>query len=281
MTRRAVRERWAIPRWLGQTPRLPLTYCDMTTFDTPEFKSRVRSDWSKSLEQILARARELGPSAVLAFDLDSTLFDNRPRQVRILREYGSLKAIAPLTTCDIGHWSSGWDLRAAMRACGMSDAEVEASYAEAKQFWVDRFFTSEYCKDDVPIQGAAAFTRALVAAGAQIAYVTGRHEGMREGTVECMRRGELALPGDPAGRVHLLMKPTLAEDDDAFKRIAHAELATMGTLIAAFDNEPTHVNDYRRKFPEALIIHLATDHSGRPVELLEGIVSVPHFDVRS
>jgi hypothetical protein len=25
------------------------------------------------------------------------------------------------------------------------------------------------------------------------------------------------------------------------------------------------------------VIHLATDHSGRPVELLEGIISVPHF----
>lgn len=249
----------------------------MTSFDTPEFKQRVRPDWSRSLEHILERARELGPKAVLAFDLDSTLFDNRPRQVRILREYGAEKGIAPLTTCDISHWSSGWDLRAAMRACGMNEADVEARYAEAKQYWVDRFFTSEYCRDDVPIAGAAAFTQEVALSGAHLAYVTGRHEAMREGTVECMRRSELALPGEPGGNVHLLMKPTLAEDDDAFKRVAHAQLADFGTLIAAFDNEPTHANDYRRKFPDALVIHLATDHSGRAVELLEGIVSVPHF----
>jgi hypothetical protein len=51
----------------------------------------------------------------------------------------------------------------------------------------------------------------------------------------------------------------------------------MGQVIAAFDNEPMHANDYRRNFPEAKVIHLATDHSGRPVELLEGIVSVPNF----
>jgi len=48
-------------------------------------------------------------------------------------------------------------------------------------------------------------------------------------------------------------------------------------VVAVFDNEPTHVNDYRRRFPEATVVHLATDHSGRPVALLEGILSVPDF----
>ena len=51
-------------------------------------------------------------------------------------------------------------------------------------------------------------------------------------------------------------------------------------MIAAFDNEPTHANDYRRKFPEAIVIHLATDHSGRPVELLDGIVSRAALRIR-
>ena len=48
-------------------------------------------------------------------------------------------------------------------------------------------------------------------------------------------------------------------------------------MIAAFDNEPTHVNDYRRRFPGAVIVHLATDHSGRPVELDPAVISIPHF----
>ena len=77
--------------------------------------------------------------------------------------------------------------------------------------------------------------------------------------------------------MHLLMKPTEREDDDAFKRTAHARLGELGQLIAAFDNEPTHANDYLRRFPEAKVVHLATDHSGRPVTLLDEIVSVPHF----
>jgi hypothetical protein len=128
--------------------------------------------------------------------------------------------------------------------------------------------------DDIAIEGAAEFVQAIAATGAQVCYVTGRHEAMREGSVVAMRNSGMPLPG---GNVRLIMKPSLSVTDDDFKREVHRTLPTYGTVIAAFDNEPTHVNDYRRFFPEAAAIHLATDHSGRPVELLEGIVSVPHF----
>jgi hypothetical protein len=89
-----------------------------------------------------------------------------------------------------------------------------------------------------------------------------------------MRKCGLPLPG---GNVRLILKPTLEMGDDEFKREAQRQLADVGKLIAAFDNEPTHVNDYRRAFPDATIVHLATDHSGRPVALLDGVESVPHF----
>lgn len=244
-----------------------------------DFKKRIRDDWRDTLRGILARARSLGPQGVLAFDLDSTLFDNRPRQARILREYGASRALTALTTCAPHHWDAGWDMRDAMRACGLEAAQVEAHFPEARRFWVERFFTSDYCIEDVAIDGAGAFTYAVVATGARLVYVTGRHEGMRQGSVSCMRQHGLALPDER--QVYLFMKPDLKADDDAFKREAHARLGQMGSVVAAFDNEPTHANDYRRKFPEATVIHLATDHSGRPVELLEGIVSVPHFALDS
>lgn len=238
-------------------------------------RTRVREGWQDTLRDILEQARSLGSQAVLAFDLDSTLFDNRPRQARILREFGLSRAMEKLSACMPHHWESGFDMRGAMRNCGLSAEEVEAHYEAARAFWLERFFTSAYCVDDVAIQGAAAFTHAVVATGAHLAYVTGRHEGMRAGTVESMRRNGLALPGE--GRVHLLMKPGEHENDDAFKRTAHARLGELGRVIAAFDNEPTHANDYLLRFPEAKVVHLATDHSGRPVVLLDEIVSVPHF----
>lgn len=240
-----------------------------------DFKSRIREGWQDTLRGILERARSLAPESVLAFDLDSTLFDNRPRQARILREFGEVRGLSPLGVCVAAHWTSGWDMKAAMRNCGLSSEQVESVYDEARAFWLERFFTSEYCVDDVAIEGAAAFTHAVARTGAQLVYVTGRHEGMRAGTVEAMRRCSLALPGE--GSTQLLMKPTLRESDDAFKREAHARLGKLGRVIAAFDNEPTHVNDYQHKFPEATVVHLATDHSGRPVQLLEAIISIPHF----
>jgi hypothetical protein len=240
-----------------------------------DFKSRICEGWQRTLQGILARARSLGSRAVLAFDLDSTLFDNRPRQARILREFGSARGLTPLEACGVSHWSRGWDMKVAMLNCGLAPEQVEAVYAEARAFWGQRFFTSEYCLEDVAIEGAAAFTHAVVGTGAQLAYVTGRHEGMREGTAGAMRRCGLALPGE--GATHLIMKPALRDNDDAFKRDAHARLGTLGQLIAAFDNEPTHVNDYLLRFPEATVVHLATDHSGRPVQLLEAVVSIPHF----
>jgi len=240
-----------------------------------DLKTRVREGWQQALRAILEQARSLGSQAVLAFDLDSTLFDNRPRQARILREFGLAQALEKLSACEPHHWESGFDMRGAMLNCGLSAEEVEAHYEAARAFWLKRFFTSDYCVDDVAIQGAVGFTHAVVATGAHLAYVTGRHEGMRAGTVECMRRNGLAVPGE--GRVHLLMKPTEQENDDAFKRAAHARLGELGRVIAAFDNEPTHANDYLRRFPDARVIHLATDHSGRPVVLLDAIVSVPHF----
>jgi hypothetical protein len=243
------------------------------------FKTRVREGWQQSLRDILERARALAPRAVLAFDLDSTLFDNLPRQARILREFGVQRAQALLSQCEPRHWTSGFDMRGAMRNCGLSEQEVAEHYEAARTFWLERFFTSDYCADDAVIQGAAVFTAAVVATGATLVYVTGRHEGMREGTESCMRRHGLPVPD--GARVHLLMKPRLQEDDDRFKREAHARLGTWGTLVAAFDNEPTHANDYLRRFPDARVIHLATDHSGRPVTLLEGIVSVPHFSHES
>src|SRR5712692_8463359 len=93
---------------------------------------------ARILEYVLERARKLGRRAVVAFDLDSTLFDNRPRQARILREFGAARKVAALERCAAAHWDSGWDMKAAMRNCGLSPEEAERLYPEAKKFWQER-----------------------------------------------------------------------------------------------------------------------------------------------
>ena len=240
------------------------------------FLNLVPLDWPTTLKRILGRATELGPSAVLIFDLDSTVFDNRPRQARIVREYGAAHGLQALTRCQPLHFVSGWSLQAAAEAVGV-DAEAYQRFGkDLKRFWFHRFFTSDYCRDDIEVVGAPRYLQALLATGVRVTYVTGRHEEMREGTLACLAKCGMPVPGQAPG-VALLMKPTLREDDDAYKHAARLVLEAEGELLAAFDNEPMHINGYARHFPGALAVHLATDHSGRPVELEPQVISIPHF----
>jgi hypothetical protein len=240
-----------------------------------EFAHRIAVDWHQTLEQVLANATTAGSKGVLVFDLDSTVFDNRPRQARIVREYGAQKGLDALTKCQAFHFTNGWDLKHACMKAGLGEADAESIHRDLKNFWGARFFTSPYCKDDIEIVGAPRFLHACVKTGAKLVYVTGRHEEMRAGSIEAMGRCGLPLPNGPG--VALMMKPTLRESDDAYKRVAHQLLEEMGTVLAAFDNEPTHVNDYASRFPSCVPVHLATDHSGRPVTLADRVISIPHF----
>ncbi|MFO0581461.1 MAG: hypothetical protein U0229_04235 [Anaeromyxobacter sp.] len=229
-------------------------------------------DQAVLLSAVLSRVRGT-PGAVVVFDLDSTLLDNRPRQARIVRDYASLAGVPALLDARPEHWQ-GWDLAVALSNAGLGPAGLEAHLGPARAFWRERFFTSAYCRLDAPIPGAPAFVAALARARAHVAYVTGRHRGMREGTVDCLARHGFPLPGD---RVELLMKPDPELGDDAWKDAACAEVERLGEVVAAFDNEPAHVNLYARAFPDALAVHLDTDHSGRPVKVLASVPSIRDF----
>jgi hypothetical protein len=211
---------------------------------------------------------------VVVFDLDSTLLDNRPRQARILRDYGEQAGVGALRHALPEHWQ-GWELGLALRNAGLSEEELRAHLAPARRFWRERFFTSRYCRHDLPLPGAPAYVRALAAEGARVAYVTGRPATMREGTEASLARHRFPFPdGD---RVHLLLNERDDLLDDDWKAIAARRVETLGTPAAAFDNEPAHVNLYAHAWPDALVVHLDTDHSGRPVEVLSRVPSIRDF----
>ena len=211
---------------------------------------------------------------VAAFDLDSTILINKVRQTRIVREYGALRGDRRLQGCQPEAVIS-WDLRDTLRLCGVNDAEIAAMVPELRGFWRDRFFSSEYCKDDTPVAGAREFLSAVLATGGEILYITGRHREMERGTLESFRRAGFPLPDGE--RVQLWLKPQLADDDDRWKEICHARLRELRALACAFDNEPTHVNAYKLAFPDAVVVHLDTDYSPRPVEVLPEIPSIHDF----
>jgi hypothetical protein len=223
------------------------------------------------LGEALARARAAGHAGVLVFDLDSTLLDNRPRQAHLLAGYGAQAGEPRLVASRPGHWR-GWDAAVAMRAVGLSADEVARHMGPYRRWWLARFFTSEACALDEPLPGAAAFLDAVHDAGAQVAYVTGRPEEMGAGTLATFSRARFPMPD--GRRVHLLLRPAELDGDDAWKEAAVARVARLGHPEAAFDNEPLHVNGYARAWPDALVVHLDTDHSGRPVPVLGRVPSI-------
>lgn len=211
---------------------------------------------------------------IAVFDLDSTLLDNGPRQSAILREYGALVSVREFENSLPEHWVS-WDIGEAMANSGLPPDKVEEHRDAFREYWRERFFTSEYCRIDEMVPGASGFVQAVRQSGGKVYYVTGRHEEMRAGTVACLERLGFPIPDD--ANVRLLMKATLAEDDDAYKHETYGHLAREGTIVAAFDNEPTHINGYRKAFPSAYSVHLATDHSGRDIKVLDGVLSILDF----
>jgi hypothetical protein len=112
----------------------------------------------------------------------------------------------------------------------------------------------------------------MAAAGARVVYLTGRPERMRDGTLDVLRRH--GFPPPDGARAHLLMKADAAQGDDDWKTTAIARVEALGPVVAAFDNEPAHVNLYAGAWPDARCVHLDTDHSPRRIEVLARVPSV-------
>ena len=211
----------------------------------------THSAQTKVLDAVLAASAT--QRAVVTFDLDSTLFDNRPRQLAILSEFAAKNALTGVDRLDpekIDGWKVAEEIAKLAGAKGR-ESELMASF---KTFWRTRFFTSDVCRHDVALPGAAAFVVAVERAGAKIVYLTGRHEAMRDGTAD-----SLAAGGFPKGEI--LMKPTFEMSDTQWKEVAVARLKEMGTVVACFDNETTHVNRLRAAFKQAAVVWIRTDTS--------------------
>ena len=239
---------------------------------SPFGRRAKRADQTGILRGALSAIRPDRP--VAAFDIDSTILVNKARQARIVREYGRLRNDLRLAGCPPEAVIT-WDLRDTLRLCGLEETEIAGLIRNLVPFWRERFFTSEYCKDDLPVAGVRDFLRAVQKADGEILYITGRIPEMERGTLESFERAGFPLPDGKS--VQLWLKPKMSLDDDGWKETCHARLKELRGLACAFDNEPTHVNAYKRSFPEAYVVHLDTDHSRRPVDVLPDVPSVIDF----
>ncbi|MGE0790114.1 MAG: haloacid dehalogenase-like hydrolase [Sandaracinaceae bacterium] len=212
-----------------------------------------------ALQEILSSVAEWsGPRApVVVFDLDATLFDNRPRTLEILMELREeVAADDPeladaLITLEVDRIQ--YLLSDTLKGCGIYRADL---VKQITSYWHERFFRDEYIACDVPMPGAPEFARAIYEAGAVVAYLTGRDiPGMLVGTVAKLR--DEGFPIAVAG-TELILKPDEHMHDEAFKRGALPTLARVGEIVAFFDNEPANCNLARSMYPDAIVSLLET-----------------------
>jgi phosphoserine phosphatase len=202
------------------------------------------------------RAAREGDGAVAAFDLDGCLFDTRPRQVHIFREYASRTGQLALYKVEARHFRD-WDLGHTLANAGVEGVPL----GPLRDYWARAFFSSAYVLHDHALPGAAALVHAVRDAGVHVVYLTGRDDGMRPGTEEALRR--FGFPLD-VPRATLLTKPRFDMDDTLFKESALETLARLGRVVLYVDNEPANVNLFQDRHPDALVVFVETDHSPRP-----------------
>ena len=199
------------------------------------------------------------PSPVVVFDLDGTLMDNRPRTLAILRELAlelkgeSHSAADTLAAAEAEHLA--YLLTDTLKKLGLDHPEVAG---RAEEYWKTRFFSDDYLKHDVALEGSVELARACYEAGASLVYFTGRDLPlMGIGSFQSLR--DLGFPIGVVG-TELVCKPDAKIPDELFKRTEGPKLDRVGRVVAAFDNEPGNCNAFLEMNPDAEVIFVDTQH---------------------
>lgn len=240
-----------------------------------------------SVVRYVSATRDAGGNPAVVFDLDGCLFRSGNRQAAILRDVAvahSHKALPALVHTYISHPASiGYDL---MLELSSRDVQDEGFLGDLRSAWKTRFFT-DLCSTDDAAPGGPEFVRAVMEVGGLVIYYTGRHEtsvtkpdlagGMKQGTLKAMERAGYPLPDDD--RVFLVMKRLWEEDDFTFKEGALGRIDALGTVVAAFDNEPKAVNIFSQRWSPASVFRVSRSRLPNRADCLQGLIPLPSSSV--
>jgi hypothetical protein len=256
--------------------------------DASKFEPHSQAD---VLEGVIARVREEsrlrirggGKPVKVVFDLDGTIFDVKPRSLRILKEFALSKKARDIST-DIASWALGLEAFQLLYTLGESAAankvpgspdQVNAFLKEAFHFWKERFFTQHYLTFDHPTAGAVDYVNRVVDSGGIAVYLTGRDwPGMGRGTLTMLEH--FGFPTSPRATESIL-KPNAGLDDAEFKDEALRELRIEGNAVALFDNEPANFHVFEKNFPEAWLVFFHSNCSDKDARTVKRIYRVGSF----
>ena len=248
------------------------------SFPRPAYDRLPSAEQGALLRRILARCSEPHASArpVVVFDLDGTLMDNRPRTTAILKEIAALwektEPVLATRLRDAAPEKVPYHFKDTLAVFGVEREDLQRF---AFEYWKTHFFADPHIQHDVQVAGAVDFARACYEAGANLVYLTGRDlPQMGVGTF-----GSLKSLGFPIGLcgTELVLKPDPKMLDFEFKRFEGPKLARVGTVVAAFDNEPENCNVFLAQFPDAESVLIDTQHAGGAPPLAGGVKVIPDF----
>jgi hypothetical protein len=225
------------------------------------FKRLPFAEQQALMSRIVARSKSTPgqPSPVVVFDLDGTLMDNRPRTLAILQELADELRREAHTHAEVIAAAKAENLAYlltdTLRKLGLEHPELAE---RAESFWKTRFFSDDYLKHDVAIEGSVELARACYEAGASLVYFTGRDLPlMGIGSFQSIR--DLGFPIGVVG-TELVCKPDAKIPDELFKRTEGPKLVRVGRVVAAFDNEPANCNAFLEMNPDAEVVFVDTQH---------------------
>lgn len=229
----------------------------------------------KALLDALLDDVEREARAIVVFDLDDTLFSTSDRHLRILAEFAAMIEAVDARSAGILRGIAREKLRYSIADTAKDHGLEEKLAKDLRDFWFARFFKNPYLLEDTIIAGGPEFAAEVIERGGRAFYMTGRDEGMREGTEASLLRHRFPEP-DGKGAT-LVLKPRFDTPDFAFKNEALHKLAELGVVVGSFENEPAHVNMFVERFPKAKHFLLETKHSGKPVELHGSVHRIKDF----
>ncbi len=229
-------------------------------------KKTPKNPLNQILVNIHAIAQDKKKSLVV-FDLDSTLFDVSPRLEKIIHNFCEVaenKKYFPeevQALKKIKMQRSDWGIANAMSRVGI-ELQSENFHLCIKKFWLESFFSGPYLHFDRPFEGAVQFTQAVIDAGAEIVYLTGRDRPrMFDGTKEVLKKWDFPL-NDINARLEL--KPTQTMDDGDFKKNWFLQIPQgKYQKIWFFENEPMNINLIQKVIPHVEVIFFDSTHCGK------------------
>lgn len=238
--------------------------------------TRITDIVAKEVERVAAA----GQTPVVIFDLDDTLFETRTRSSTIIREYGEQIGNETLEGAKYEHVRFG--LEQTLANVGLTQAEITGDLGrQVRRFWSPRFFNGSHYHHDTALPGSVAYVNRLEGLGAKIVYLTGRKTVARDPSIAAIRAA--GFPWDAT--TVLFVKPDTVPgqpklDTPEWKgRTAKDEIMLMGTVVAAFDNEPGNCNALHEALPSSChIVFLDTLYAEDAPDVVDGVPAITDYE---